>query len=163
MHIYCCQYGYTLLACWRNKLCLLTRSFAKVLRVMLPRDFDYFREISSDHSQLLEVISRKFNQITRSDRVKMSHDMIKPTKWVCAQRRLTSAWASAQSDRSQSLRCAFQWVAKDPSFLHADSEDSDQTGRMPRWIWVFARRTAILLVLSCRGSNGSYAWLVVYY
>ena len=22
-----------------------------------------------------------------------------------------------------------QWVAKDPSFLHADSEDSDQTGR----------------------------------
>ena len=23
-----------------------------------------------------------------------------------------------------------QWVAKDPSFLHADSEDSDQTGRM---------------------------------
>ena len=33
----------------------------------------------------------------------MSHDMTKPTKWVCAQRRLRSAWASAQSD--QSLRC----------------------------------------------------------
>ena len=32
-------------------------------------------------------------------------------------------------------------VAKDPSFLQADSEDSDQTGR-----------TVILLVLSCRGS-----------
>ena len=31
-----------------------------------------------------------------------------------------------------------QWVAKDPSFLHADSEDSEQTGRMPRLIWVFA-------------------------
>ena len=30
-----------------------------------------------------------------------------------------------------------QWVANDPSFLHADSEDSDQTGRMPRLIWVF--------------------------
>ena len=44
------------------------------------------------------------------------------------------------------------WVAKDPRFLHADSEDSDQTGRMPRLIWVFARRTATLLVLSCRGS-----------
>ena len=27
------------------------------------------------------------------------------------------------------------------SFLHADSEDSDQTGRMPRLIWVFAGRT----------------------
>ena len=32
-------------------------------------------------------------------------------------------------------------VAKDSSFLLADSEDSDQTGRMPRQIWVFARRT----------------------
>ena len=35
----------------------------------------------------------------------------------------------------------------------AHSEDSDQTGRMPRLIWVFAVRMLILLVLSCRGSN----------
>ena len=75
--------------------------------------------------------------------------MTKPTKWLCAQRRLRSAWASAQSDKSS--LCA-QWVAKDPSFLHADSEDSDQTGRMPRLIWVFAGHAVILLVLSCRGS-----------
>ena len=75
--------------------------------------------------------------------------MKKPTKWVCTQRRLESAWASAQSD--QSSLCA-QWVTKDPSFLHADSEDSDQTGWMPRLIWVFAGHTAILLDLSCRGS-----------
>ena len=34
----------------------------------------------------------------------------------------------------------------------AHSEDSDQTGRMPRLIWVFPGRTVILLVLSCRGS-----------
>ena len=40
----------------------------------------------------------------------------------------------------------------DPSFLHADSEDTDQTGRIPRLILVFAGRTVILLVLSCRGS-----------
>ena len=33
----------------------------------------------------------------------MSHDMTKLTKGLCAQRRLRSAWASAQSD--QSLRC----------------------------------------------------------
>ena len=38
---------------------------------------------------------------------------------------------------SESSLCA-QWVAKDPSFLHANSEDSDQPGRMPRLIWVFA-------------------------
>ena len=35
----------------------------------------------------------------------------------------------------------------------AHSKDSDQTGRMPRLIWVFAWRTVTLLVLSCRGSN----------
>ena len=51
---------------------------------------------------------------------------------------------------SESSLCA-QWVAKAPSFLHADSEDSDQTGRMPRLIWVFAGRTTTLLVLSWGG------------
>ena len=61
---------------------------------------------------------------------------------------------------SESSLCA-EWVAKDPNFLRADSEDSDQTGRMPRLIWVFAERTVTLfaectvtlLVLSYRGSN----------
>ena len=38
-----------------------------------------------------------------------------------------------------------QWVARDPGFLHADSDDSDQTGQMPRLVCVFAGRTAILL------------------
>ena len=41
---------------------------------------------------------------------------------------------------SKSSLCA-RWVAKDPRFLHADSEYSDQTGRMPRLIWVFAGHT----------------------
>ena len=58
-----------------------------------------------------------------------SHD--KTNKMMCTQRRLRSAWASL---------CT-QWVAKDPSFLHADSEGSDQTGRMPRLIWVFTGRS----------------------
>ena len=41
---------------------------------------------------------------------------------------------------SESSLCA-QWVAKDPSFLHADCEDTDQTRWMPRLIWVFAGLT----------------------
>ena len=53
---------------------------------------------------------------------------------------------------SESLLCT-RWVAKDPSFLHADNKDSDQTGWMPRLIWVFAGHTVILLVLSWGGSN----------
>ena len=72
--------------------------------------------------------------------IHMCHFMTKPTKWLCAQRRLRSAWACAQ------------WVAKDPSFLRADNEDSDQIGRMPRLILVFAGRTVILLILSRGGS-----------
>ena len=53
---------------------------------------------------------------------------------------------------SESSLCT-HWVAKDPSFIHADSEDSDQTRRIPRLIWVFARHTVILLVLTRGSSN----------
>ena len=83
--------------------------------------------------------------------IDFSRDMTKPTNWVCAQRRLRSAWASAQSDQPslsawRNLRSlATQW---------AHSEGSDQTGRMPRLIWVFPGRTVTWLVLSCRGSFG---------
>ena len=40
----------------------------------------------------------------------------------------------APSEDSYQPGHSAQWVAKYPSFLHADSEDSDQTGRMPRLI-----------------------------
>ena len=68
-----------------------------------------------------------------------THLAEKVTKWaaawqnqqnyLCAQRRLRSAWASP-SVWSESSLCALL-VAKDPMLLHADSEDSDQIGRMP--------------------------------
>ena len=54
---------------------------------------------------------------------------------LSAQRRLSSVWASAQPE--QSSQCA-QWVANDPKLLHTDSEDSDQTGQIPKLIWIFA-------------------------
>ena len=57
----------------------------------------------------------------------------------------------------QSSLC-IQWVAKDSRFLHADSEDSDQTRWMPRLIRVFDGRTLMLLVLSCRGSSTEVAF-----
>ena len=80
--------------------------------------------------------------------------MTKPTKWLCAQRRLSLGIHPVWSESSL---CS-QWVAKDPSFLHADMEDSDQTWRMPRLIWVFAGRTVILLVLSWAG-GGSVSFM----
>ena len=83
----------------------------------------------------------------------MSHIMTKPTKWLRPAK--TRISLGIHPVWSESSLCA-EWVTKDPSLLHADSEDSDQTGRMPRLIWVFARHTVILLVLSCRGSHDHY-------
>ena len=65
----------------------------------------------------------------------MSRIMTKPTKW-----HVGPAKTQISPGGSESSLCD-QWVATDPTFLHADSEDSDQTGRMPRLIWVFAGRT----------------------
>ena len=88
--------------------------------------------------------------------------LTKPTKWVCAQRTLRvfagrTLTLLADKTKKMSVRpaktqislgihpvwlesslCA-QLVAKGPRFLHTDS-------------WVFAGRTLILLVLSCRSS-----------
>ena len=62
---------------------------------------------------------------------------------MCAQRRLSSAWASTQSD--QSSLCA-QWVVEEPNFLHADSG-------CPGWSEFLLGEHAILLVMSWSGSN----------
>ena len=65
----------------------------------------------------------------------MNRDMTKPTMWLCAQRRLRSAWASAQSDQS-SLSVWRNLGSLATHWVH--SEDSYQTGQMSRPIWVFA-------------------------
>ena len=79
--------------------------------------------------------------------------MTKPTKWLCAQRRLRSAWASAQSD--QSLRCpheeslSIKHTAK-TLIRFAPSEDSDQPGHPPSLIRVFAVRMTKACPLSAQ-------------
>ena len=71
------------------------------------------------------ILSRNKQQ---NCRCYMSCLMIKSTYW------------HVHPAKTESLLCT-HWVAKNPSFLQADSEASDQTGRMPRLIWVLARRT----------------------
>ena len=67
----------------------------------------------------------------------LSLSMTKQTKWhVCAAK--TQDSLGIRTVCSESL-CAV-WVANDPNFRQSDSEDSGQTGRMPRLIWVFALR-----------------------
>ena len=54
--------------------------------------------------------------------------------------------------------CA-QCVAKDPSFLHVDSEDSVLTGRMPKLIWVFAVCTCHFVGFLMRRLNYVIYWV----
>ena len=122
---------------------------------------------------ILLVLSRGGSTEFWADISKISqHHLVKFFSWISGRENLCiyfySTWFEPRHDKtnkmsvlpaktrislgirpvwSESSLCA-QWVAKDPSFLHADSEDSDQTGR----IWVFAGRTLILWVLTCRGS-----------
>ena len=62
--------------------------------------------------------------------IEMSRFMTKPTKWPLRPAK-TRISLGIRPDWSDSLLCT-HWV---------DSEDSDQTGRMPRLIWVFAGGT----------------------
>ena len=69
----------------------------------------------------------------------MSRDMTKPTKWhVCpAKTQISLGIRSVWSKSSLSA-----WRKHGSLATHLDhSEDSDQTGRMPRLIWVYAGHT----------------------
>ena len=75
----------------------------------------------------------------------ISHPMLKPTKWQCTSKDsvgIHPVWL-------ESWLC-IQWVAKYPSFLHVESEDSDQTGQMPRLIRVFAGHTCYFVGFDMR-------------
>ena len=67
------------------------------------------------------------------------HLMTKPTQWHVRQAK-TQISLGFRPVWTESSLCT-KWVAKGPVLLQADSEDSDQTGWMPRLIWVFAGRT----------------------
>ena len=72
---------------------------------LLKPDNIFISECSVFEPERSEFLDKLRNNPVLLGKVKdhMSRDMTKPTKWLCAQRRLRSAWASAQSD--QSLRC----------------------------------------------------------
>ena len=76
----------------------------------------------------------------------LSSLMTKPTKWHVrpAKPQISLGIRPVWSD---SLLCAWRNLGSLATYW-AHSEDPDQTGRMPRLIWVFAGCTAILLVLS---------------
>ena len=83
--------------------------------------------------------------------VKMRRLMTKPTKWLCGQWRLRSAWASAQSD--QSLHCALNGYPRTQAFFMRTAKTLIRLGGCPGWSESSLGAHVILLVLSCGGSN----------
>ena len=89
---------------------------------------------------------------------KLSQCMTKPAKWSVRQAK-TQTILGIRRVWSVSSLCAL-WVAKDPNFLQTDSEDSNQTGRMPRLIWVFAGRTSHFVDFLM--FRLKYSWIIEY-
>ena len=77
---------------------------------------------------------------------KMSHLMTKPKKWHVRQAKTQISLGICPVWSESSLSAWRKLVSLDSHWVH--SEDSDQTGQMPRLIWVFAGHTLTLLVLS---------------
>ena len=122
----------------------------------------YLVRLSSEwKSSTVMFLGSSFLRLTKSSwiicRNKPKHDytLIWATSWQNQQVTVRPVW-------SESSLCA-QWVPKDPSFLHADSKDSDQTGQMPRLIWVFAGCTCHFICFVIRWLNYPFLNTLVYW
>ena len=122
--IYCRKW--LVLRCWQ--VLPLVKNLNLIIKSALELG-KLYKPISIGNSQVCLMVTSCILQLD------MSRLITKPTKWLCAHRRLRSAWAFAQSDQSPLSACrslrslATYWV---------HSKDSDQTGWMLRLIWVFA-------------------------
>ena len=61
----------------------------------------------------------------------LSHLMTKPTKWLCPQQRLRSAWTSAQPD--QSLCCVLNGKLRTQAFFMQTAKTLIRVGWRPGW------------------------------
>ena len=75
--------------------------------------------------------------------VNLSHLMTKPTKWVCAQRRLPSLII---------LHCSLNGLLRTQAFFMQTAKALIRVGGCPGWSESSLGAHAVLMVLSCRGS-----------
>ena len=87
---------------------------------------------------------------TSSQAKHLSCLVTKPTKWHVHPVKTQISLVVRPVWSESSLSAWRKLVSLATHWVH--SEDSDQTGQMPRLIWVFAGHTVILLVLSWGGS-----------
>ena len=127
--------------------------------------FDFLFYIVPDLHQYRVSNTKKLSYLTTSDQ-RASLGLFRQLllyKWASAWQNQQNGYApsedSDQTEHPPSLirsSLSAQWLAKDPSFLHADSKDSDQTGRMPRLIGVFAGRTRFIVSFVVRWIKWCY-------
>ena len=79
---------------------------------------------------------------------------------ICAQRRLRSAWASAESD--QSLRCALKGRLRTQGFFMQTEKTLIRLGGHPGWSESSLGAQVILLVLLCCGSFFKVGLVVIF-
>ena len=97
-----------------------------------------------------------YQEIVNTGTPEMSHLMTKPTKWLCTQRRLRSAWASTQSD--QSLCCPHEESLGPYLPIERTVKTLIRLGGCPSWSESSLGTNASLLVLSQSGSDLSLRW-----
>ena len=115
------------------------------VRSRLPFEFALYLKTGQPVAQHRHTRFCYFTSLT-SKKVHMSRLVTKPTKWHVRPAKTPNSlgirpvWSESSLSALRKLgSLATHW---------AHREDSDQTGLMPRLIWVFAGRTVILLVLS---------------
>ena len=119
-------------------------------RSRLPFEFAlYFKKTGQPVAQHRQTSFCYFTCLA-SKKVHMSRLVTKPTKWHVRPVKTPNNLGIRQVLSESSLSTVRILGALATHWAH--SEDSDQTGRMPRLIWVFAGRTVILMVLSRGGS-----------
>ena len=141
-----CKFLISILLFQRMKLSALCT--ISILHIFSPRlRSNLWLAWGTCHKVLLSICFCAFMSLVNQ----MSRLTTKPTKWHVrpAKTQISLGIHPVWSESSLSA-----WRKLGSLATHwAHSEDSDQTGRMPRLIWVFTGHTVILLVLSWGGSD----------
>ena len=105
------------------------RAFIRIFMVCDP----FFNALHLSISEVVQPIFyiKAISKIMIKIKDNMSRLMTKPTKWLCTQRRLRSAWASAQSD--QSLCCALNRLLWTQAFFVRTAKPLIRLGGCPGW------------------------------
>ena len=131
---------------------ILLKSWPLAVLIQLRKTTAIIKDCLDEQKILLRPLDNKTAKVQRVTFVQgyLSRLMIKPTKWLCAQRRLRSARASAQSYHS--ILCALNGYLRNQTFVMRTAKTLIRLGGCPGWYGSSLGAQTILLVLSWGGS-----------